>query len=639
MGASIWNPSAGVVPPLIPGIPTAILPNLFQFGTVGDGVIDDRPVIQAVIDYYSSLGGGTIFAPTPPVYYRLSGPLYARPNVHIIGDGPSSLFYNDKQTSTVFGDQQVFCFGTYNPTFLNAATFYTLSAINNGDTVLTFPTAGQSNLFSVGMTVGVVDSFEPGSNSFVPGLLFWCKVIAIGSNSITVDTPLDSSIATPSIMITDGLTDYTQFDNQPEVKNFVSYNFTLSKVACKSDGFWTADSSTLRCKLEDILVEGTCGIYGNGFQYTDFIRITAKSSRIFSELSMCSLNVNVLDCIGDVIDPNVTNFQLIELSENGRNIVFDNCKINAPTFRQFSPVIRMTGTNSQVRNSVFNIPSARGNIVSFESLALNNKVENCQFNDSSAAARAINFDQTTVGNELNDCRFTATSYVGTNTFNGTGNKVQRNIFPATTAFQLTNTAVKGTVVGNRLSSFGWATANGVIVFTNNFIHGNETIRGTNLRAAQQNLLTQVLVSSNTSGNVVSSSPLNFPSFGVGDGLKQRTNVIANGTAGTKELRWLIGGVVFGSLSIPQANTGNPGGFYSIDITLDDIDTTALTGRIIIYNSAGITVARAAVSGLNFVTTSYTIDFQVWCAASGDTVTVYNYDSEITSLGAAVSDGV
>lgn len=52
-----------------------------SFGAVGDGVTDDRPAIQAYVDYVAGLGGGTVYF--PPGDYGLSSTVTVPPDIPI----------------------------------------------------------------------------------------------------------------------------------------------------------------------------------------------------------------------------------------------------------------------------------------------------------------------------------------------------------------------------------------------------------------------------------------------------------------------------------------------------------------------------------------------------------------------------
>lgn len=64
--------------------------NVKDYGAVGDGLTDDTAAIQAAITDIIALGGGQIYVPNPPVYYKCTSTLTltSTPNsIEFVGDG------------------------------------------------------------------------------------------------------------------------------------------------------------------------------------------------------------------------------------------------------------------------------------------------------------------------------------------------------------------------------------------------------------------------------------------------------------------------------------------------------------------------------------------------------------------------
>jgi nitrous oxidase accessory protein NosD len=63
--------------------------DVFDFGAVGDGTVDDAPAIQLTIEYAHGMGGATVHLPAGT--YRLDGPVRPRSNVILQGEGDATV--------------------------------------------------------------------------------------------------------------------------------------------------------------------------------------------------------------------------------------------------------------------------------------------------------------------------------------------------------------------------------------------------------------------------------------------------------------------------------------------------------------------------------------------------------------------
>ena len=94
--------------------------NVKYWGAVGDGVTDDTVAIQNCVDYVSSSGGGIVYVPSTPNYYKTMEPINLKYKTIVEGDGESSWIFNQSTRSLAEGiafTSRPFTMGTMNQTF------------------------------------------------------------------------------------------------------------------------------------------------------------------------------------------------------------------------------------------------------------------------------------------------------------------------------------------------------------------------------------------------------------------------------------------------------------------------------------------------------------------------------------------
>ncbi len=60
--------------------------DIVTFGAIGDGTTDDGPAIQAAIDAAEAAGGGTVYAGSPSVSYKISTEVIMKKNISVVGE-------------------------------------------------------------------------------------------------------------------------------------------------------------------------------------------------------------------------------------------------------------------------------------------------------------------------------------------------------------------------------------------------------------------------------------------------------------------------------------------------------------------------------------------------------------------------
>lgn len=80
-------------PSLVPKANLAI--NVKDHGAKGDGTTDDSAAIQAAIDRANTAGGGTVFVPRTPDYYKIVARIAMKTKVRLTGEGYGSTLQKD----------------------------------------------------------------------------------------------------------------------------------------------------------------------------------------------------------------------------------------------------------------------------------------------------------------------------------------------------------------------------------------------------------------------------------------------------------------------------------------------------------------------------------------------------------------
>lgn len=377
------------------------------FGARGDGQHDDTDAIQRSIDEASSSGGTLVAIPKCDLakgeYWRLTRPLFLRSGVTIRGEGPESLLYNDRKTSTTFMDQAVILPGNYHPQFLNSIKFDAAEALNASGDILSV--SGPTDRYNPGTIIFVrTTDFDPArAEVSISSRTIICRIKRIHNNEITIDRPVPTD-ASLVVAPSNGQV-YWRRIGAPSYC-FVATSSKLLNLGIRSEGFWIGDSAARECSFENLWIDSRVGIYGNLFQDCIWRNIHLTFDRLAVELSCNSVNVLVENLNARMrTDPPVPNHQIIAIQESARNCTVRNFFIDANVFEKSAPVIRF-GPSSvcTILSGEIRCEAAKGAMVSFDtgvSAVEGNAVRDVSFH-CGAALLGISFDPTRSGTVRNN---------------------------------------------------------------------------------------------------------------------------------------------------------------------------------------------------------------------------------------------
>jgi hypothetical protein len=325
-------------------------PDQFQFGARALGAAgDDRAAIQGAMDFLWRHGGGALFMRWLPemaagAYHNLSGPLYLRPNVSLIGEPDQRAKIKNLLETGGDGVQQVFYAGNFHPAFTQdlahfqaGSTYYTTRAIAVGDTKITTAEASEAARFAVGDQVFITSTTYGVSNGFGLQDYGWLgHVTSVDTTSgvLGLDVTLDVSI------------DRGRISNLKEnaARDAPLYFWADAKLAnldIENRYPWIADSASLRCRFENLRVASHVGVFGDAYQHCAWRDCRFRWSVAASEMAQNSLRTTVDNCLFDY-DPatgGVAN-QGVVVHERARWIVFSGCRIE---FGWFNPPLDNPG--------------------------------------------------------------------------------------------------------------------------------------------------------------------------------------------------------------------------------------------------------------------------------------------------------
>lgn len=190
-----------------------LVPDVTQFGAVGDGITDDTDALQLAIDTVSTQRNGSLYVPPVDVpggeYYRITKRLIQKSNTFIFGAGYNSLIRNDRETSVTDGDMACFGWAGYSgsaasPLNVESETFYACNDVTAGSHSVTLTTAANAANFVIGDIIFLRNSTALDDQT-VPGTglpahfqyMTMNEVVAVDTDTgvVTLLYPIDDSFS------------------------------------------------------------------------------------------------------------------------------------------------------------------------------------------------------------------------------------------------------------------------------------------------------------------------------------------------------------------------------------------------------------------------------------------------------------
>lgn len=618
--------------------------NIWEYANLATGYVaggspsswDWWPAIEAAGSYVMSAGGGEVYFPPVSTYYRITAPIFMKSGVTYCGDG--SLIFNDRATSTIFGDQMVFLPGAFANDFYNALTYNAISNVVAGETTITLTTPGDAARYSVGDTIILRDNASIVPSAVTPSLYMRFNVVTAKAGAvISLLHPHDKSFAAVSISLTDNETNFYALPGIPQQKCYVAVNSGLRNLRIKTFGFWTGATAALSCNFDKIeVLSARALIYGNSYQRCSFTNISGGFQRILYEIASNSFMTTVKNVKANRIpgDTNETNIAIF--NENSESIHISEVDCNMDSAVSLSQLVSFfQSADCSLKNAVFRCAGWRGTLIASNlssGLCLNGLVENVTFYASPAAAYGIDLlgagfikDFKVKGNNFYGASFVG----GAGRLSATGCKINGNKFEAVTAFQLQSSASDNRVENNGIPG-GFTATSGVLqdIIANNTFAENKSTRTGNIKKAALLLPAPLSVTSTTTGNIVASRTLPAPSFSntIVSTLKivVRGNMV--GATATKDVAIAFGGTVIGSIPFLAAESGR----FSIELDYKpNQNGGAYYQRL---DKAGVlTSVRSSLTGLDFSVNNYNIDLQAWVGGASNSITIDDFEIIPTTI--------
>lgn len=362
--------------------------NVLDYGAVGDGIADDRPAIQAAIDYAYANRQNVVFPANVPAYYRISLNLVCRPGVSLRGVGGKAKIKNMNTAGATMMDRSVFLMGNLALNYTQLLTSYDCGTIRPGYAVTLTNIADAAN-FTAGDQVATLSTATSSSSGFtLNDYLHLNRVTAKAGAVITLQYPIDvgyvgglarladvSTTAAP-IVLPLYFIDNCCFENleieAPGGGMFNGYGgmYNVTVRDCISDGRWGPYANCMQhCRFvnNDWYFTGLMGEFaqnslhsfhiGSRFYYKYDETYNPEARFQFSEASRnCSFLENVVDVNRLVLTPGFSLFSFsaaMQCCVVGNTITSDNTSsaITVVTFAGRTSGIRCVG-NAFSRNIV-----------------------------------------------------------------------------------------------------------------------------------------------------------------------------------------------------------------------------------------------------------------------------------------------
>lgn len=588
------------------------------------------PAIDFAGKLVESLGGGELYFPPIAKGYRVLAPIFQRSNVVYIGD--STLIYNGRPTSAIFGDQMVFLPGAFANDFYNALTYNSLSDIVAGERTVTLTNPADAERYSVGDTVILRDTASIVPTAVTPSVYMRFNIVKSKSGSVlTLKHPHDTSFSAVSLSRTDGETNFYPLPGIPQQKCYVAVKSGIKGLRIDTAGFWTGATAALECFAEDIeIISSRVLVYGNSYQRCDFNRISGNFQRILYEIASNSFMTTIRNLKANRIpgDTNETNIAIVNEGSESVHVSDVECNMNSAVSTAQLASFWQT-KDCSLKRATFFCAGWRGSLIAANltsGLCQNALVEDVTFHAGPKAAYGIDL----IGAgfvkdfDVNRVTFYGASFVGgAGRLSATGCRIRNVKMQASTPFQIQPSAEDNRIEYNDIPG-GFIATSGVlqeIIAKNNF-SGNRTARLDNIKKSRYFLPSQLAITTQVPNTVAVSRPLKAPSFSNTIVSTLRINVRGNatGVTGTKDVLIRIAGTVVAAISFIAAESGR----FSITVDLK-ANQSGGSCYCTIDKNGTVTTSRTTLSGLDFSTIDYKIALETWVGATGNGVTVDDFE--------------